>query len=81
MRTTLTLDDDVAAKLKEAAAANGTSFKETVNQVLRRGFGALEARPPQRRFVVRARALEAQPGVSYDNIGELLHHFDAPYPR
>ena len=80
MRTTLTLDDDIAAKLKEASAASGRSFKETVNDVLRRGFLAEEPAGSRPRFVVRARPLEAQPGVSYDNIGELIQHFDAPYP-
>lgn len=80
MRTTLTLDEDIAAKLKTAAAENQASFKETVNQVLRRGFDAMEAQEPPGRFVVRARALEAKPGVSYDNIGELLHLLDSPYP-
>ena len=38
MRTTLTLDDDVAAKLRAEARKSGRSFKETVNQVLRLGL-------------------------------------------
>lgn len=81
MRTTLTLDEDVAAKLRDAMAESGHSFKETVNQVLRRGLDAMAVEPPRERFVVRARALEPRAGVSYDNIGELLQHYDAPYPR
>jgi Arc/MetJ family transcription regulator len=44
MRTTLTLDDDVAAKLKELARHKRLSFKEAVNAVLRRGLRAQEAR-------------------------------------
>ena len=40
MRTTLTLDDDVAAKLKDYARRKRVSFKEAVNTVLRRGFTA-----------------------------------------
>ncbi len=80
MRTTLTLDDDVAAKLKEEMASSGSSFKETVNQVLRRGLNPADGRAAVKPFVVRGRALEALPGVSYDNIGELLQQIDAPYP-
>jgi uncharacterized protein (DUF4415 family) len=40
MRTTLTLDDDVVAKLKEEMRRSGRSFKETVNAVLRNGLNA-----------------------------------------
>ena len=44
MRTTLTLDDDVAAKLKEFVRRKRVPFKEAVNTVLRRGFVAPEPR-------------------------------------
>jgi hypothetical protein len=47
MRTTLTLDDDVAAKLQELAERRRTSFKQTVNEVLRRGLAAQERRRPR----------------------------------
>ena len=40
MRTTLTLNDDVAAKLREEGARRGTTFKATVNSCLRRGLEA-----------------------------------------
>lgn len=43
MRTTLTLDDDVAARLRELAHRRGLSFKQVVNSVLRHGLGALES--------------------------------------
>ena len=38
MRTTLTLDEDVARQLKERARRSGESFKEVVNSVLRQGL-------------------------------------------
>jgi hypothetical protein len=44
MRTTLTLDDDVAAKLKDFARRKRLPFKEAVNTILRRGFVAPERR-------------------------------------
>jgi hypothetical protein len=54
MRTTLTLDDDVAQKLAELAKASDASFKVIVNDALRRGLGELiPAQPP---FVVRPHA-------------------------
>ena len=40
VRTTLTLDDDLAEKLKDLAARRKISFREVLNEVLRRGFSA-----------------------------------------
>jgi hypothetical protein len=37
MRTTLTLDDDVAAMLRQLQESRSVSFKEIVNDALRRG--------------------------------------------
>jgi hypothetical protein len=45
MRTTVTLDPDVAAKLKETARNRGISFKEALNTSVRRGFEHSEAKP------------------------------------
>lgn len=72
MRTTLTLEDDVAAKLKEEMRRTGRTFKETVNSALRAGLNAARDRAPDKPFVVRARDLEAGPGVELDNIWELI---------
>jgi len=38
MRTTLTLDDDLAARLKDLAHRQGTTFKDAVNAAIRRGL-------------------------------------------
>jgi hypothetical protein len=38
MRTTLTLDDDLARRLKEMARQGGRSFKEVTNEAIRRGL-------------------------------------------
>ncbi len=42
MRTTLTLDADVAATLKRVQAKAGLTLKEAVNEAMRRGLGAME---------------------------------------
>ena len=46
VRTALTLDDDVAAKLKAAARRSGRAFRDVVNETIRRGLMA--ARPERR---------------------------------
>ena len=47
MRTTLTLDDDIADSLKEQARLLDRTFKQVVNDALRRGLSptAREERP------------------------------------
>ncbi|MBY0495981.1 MAG: ribbon-helix-helix domain-containing protein [Cyanobacteria bacterium] len=54
MRTTLTLDPDVAARINKEAAKGDRTFKEIVNDALRRGL-ASPARP-KKRFVQRTYA-------------------------
>jgi len=48
MRTTLTLDDDVASKLRAEVQRSGGSFRKVVNETLRRGLASARARvrPP-----------------------------------
>ncbi|HSE92162.1 MAG TPA: DUF2191 domain-containing protein [Methylomirabilota bacterium] len=43
MRTTLTLDDDVAALLKRVLARRKTSFRSLVNEALRQGLRGMTA--------------------------------------
>jgi len=42
MRTTLTLDDDVAARIKQRVLKEKRTLKEIINQALRRGLDELE---------------------------------------
>ena len=48
MRTTLTLDDDVAAELERLRRARDASLKDIVNDALRKGLRDLTVRPKQR---------------------------------
>lgn len=45
MRTTLTLDDDLAMALHERVRLTGRSFKDVVNEVVRQGLGPTSPRP------------------------------------
>jgi plasmid stability protein len=78
VRTTLTLDDDVAAKLKTEARRNGKAFKEVVNDLLRAALNAKRAPPGGKAFKVDARPMGLRPGVDLDNIGQLLEQLDGP---
>ena len=49
MRTTLSLDDDVAAQLAQIRQRGDRSFKQLVNDALRAGLNQLERAQPGRR--------------------------------
>ncbi len=63
MRTTVTLDEDVAAKLHETARERRVSFKVALNEAVRAGLGADAGARPYR---VPARRMGARPEVDLD---------------
>lgn len=55
MRTTLTLEPDVAASLKKTVASGHRTFKDVVNEAIRRGLATMEpGAKPKKRFVQRS---------------------------
>ena len=73
MRTTLTLDDDVATALHETARNSGRSFKEVVNETLRHGLAA-DATPTRRvpRFRVHPKACGFRAGIDLTKLNHLV---------
>ena len=63
MRTTVTLDPDVAASLKALARERDATFKEVLNSTLRAGLGAGVGQPEP--FVVRASSWGSRPGADF----------------
>ena len=53
MRTTLSLDDDVAALLEQVRKARDTTFKQIVNDALREGLARLNSPPETVAFRTR----------------------------
>ena len=82
MRTTLTLDEDVAAKLKAEARRAGRPFRDVVNETLRRGLATRRGSAARQPFEVKARDLgEVRPGLSLDNVSDLIEHVEGPLHR
>jgi predicted transcriptional regulator len=79
-RTTLTLDDDVAAKLSAEAIRTGRPYRTVVNEALRSGLES-GGRVPKKRFKVRASAMGLRPGMAIDSIAGLIEELDGPWPR
>lgn len=79
MRTTLTLEKDVAAGLRAEARRTGRAFKDVVNECLRAGLVQRELGRAAPCFSVKPRDFgDLQPGVSLDNIGELIERIEGP---
>jgi hypothetical protein len=77
MRTTLSLDRDVAERLRLEMRRTGKGLKESVNEALRRGL-ALGGRPPRApRFRVEPRAFGFKPGIDLDRLNQLADELEA----
>ena len=73
MRTTLTIDDDVMAKLRTRAfVEKDRSFKEIVNDTLRLGLNVRETVARAGKFTVRSRKPGTFSHLNYDNVAELI---------
>ena len=81
MRTRLTLDEDVAARLLAESHRKGKPLSEVVNETLRRGLASRQA-TTERLFKVEARDLgELKPGLSLDNVAALVEQVEGPTHR
>ncbi|MHB1615249.1 MAG: hypothetical protein ACYCYA_13195 [Actinomycetes bacterium] len=64
MRTTVTLEPDIAAKLRAVARERGQPFKVALNEALRAGLRGTDAQARAYRFPSRALGLKG--GVDLD---------------
>jgi plasmid stability protein len=85
IRTPITLDDDVHAKLKAEMRRSGRSLKETVNEALRIGLlrqPTIQKVEPKARkakpFKIRARGMGLKPGYSFDKPWGLIEEIEGP---
>ena len=71
MRTTLTIDDDLAGLLKRRARERGVPFKEVVNRAIRAGLGKAVAarRGPAPNTIPHSFGF--RPGIDLDKLGQL----------
>ena len=77
MRTTLTLDPDVAAMLKKRVAKGDVSFKEAVNDAMRKGLTAEAiAQKPKKRYVVEPRTPGGGFLIDITNTGAIQEAWD-----
>ena len=82
MRTTLTIDDDVAAELERLRRTRDASLKNLVNEALRHGLREMAA-PPKSRKPFRTRSVNlGKPLISnIDNIAGVLAEIEGEWFR
>lgn len=73
----MTLEDDVVRRLETQAQRTGRTFKDVLNDAVRRGLDEA-LRPTSTRFRVEDRDMGALPGVEFDDIAGLLDQLEGP---
>ena len=72
MRTTVTIEDDLAAQVEAIRRREGLSFKAALNQLLRLGVQAISTPPKPRRFRTATRKLGLKPGIDPTRLNALI---------
>lgn len=72
MRTTLTLEPDVARLIREQAHRVRKPLKQVVNEALRRGLTGPGSRSPRKAYRVRPHAARLLPGVDRGRLNALV---------
>jgi len=81
MRTTLTLDEDVAQRTKELAVKLKKPFKEVLNEALRKGLAEVEKPLKCRQYRTYPHAMDLREEFSIDNIQDLISQVEGENTR
>ncbi len=82
MRTTLTIEDDVAFGIKRIQQSEpGKPFKVLINEILRRGLQESPKKKLKVPFKVRSRQLGLRKDLNFDNIEEVLDILDGVHRK
>jgi hypothetical protein len=81
VRTTLTLEDDVSARLRLEMRRTGKPLKQVVNECLRLGLERRQPARPAPEFRVRPFQAGPPPRMPLDNIEALLEYLEGPSRR
>ena len=79
MRTTLTLDRDVAERVTREMRRTGKGLKATINDALRRGLNLGGRVPRSPRFHVQPHAFGVRPGIDLDRMNQLVDELDVEH--
>jgi predicted transcriptional regulator len=81
MRTTLTLDEDVAQRTKELAVKLKKPFKVVLNEALRKGLAEVEKPLKCRQYRTNPHEMGLRDEFSIDNIQDLISQVEGENKR
>ena len=81
IRTTITLDEDVAERVKRESRSRGISFRATLNDLLRAALLGLDNKPRLRTLRIKPTPMGYKPGLNYDSIESLLEYGEGELHR
>jgi hypothetical protein len=76
MRTTLTLEPDIASRIEQEVRHKGRSLKAVVNDALRRGLGMTPPEPVVTPFRVQPHSFGFRPGIDLDKLNQLVDELE-----
>ena len=76
MRTTLTIDDDVAARIEQRRRRDGQSLKQVVNALLREGLRGGQGTSGSRKYRTTTHALRMRPGFDAAKLNQLVDELE-----
>ena len=77
MRTTLTIDDDLAAIMEREGKRKGLTFKELINSTLRRGLEREGVGEVKRKVMTRPHSFGFKGGIDPDKLNQLADELEA----
>ncbi len=77
MRTTVTIEPDVARMLDDYARRTRKSFKETLNDAVRMGLGRVHEPTASQDFVIEAKPMGLKAGIDGGKLNSLLDDLEA----
>lgn len=76
MRTTVTLEPDLAKKIRVLAHRRKLSFKRVLNEVIRRGLTSPDRPEAETRFTVQPHAGGFRPGIDPGKLNQLVDQLE-----
>lgn len=76
MRTTLTIDEQIAERIRKEVKLGKRSMKQVINDALRRGMG-LETPKPTKAYRVQPHSSAFAPGVDAGRLNQLVDELES----
>ena len=77
MRTTLTIDEDIAVRIQDLRRRHGHSLKQVINRLLREGLRSSRQSPDAKPYRTKTHKLGLRPGFDAAGFNQLVDELEA----